>query len=132
MVKRLKGKLVFPKVKEEDRGLVERPEQLMLLPEYMEAWQRALDRQKEREETAVKEAEADVGEEEVEQGEGVQSEDAFQDEVKSKEEEMEVENDEESKKGVELETEGKETTKIKVIPIQIIVAQAFSNYMSFF
>jgi len=88
-------------VKEEDRGLVERPEQLMLLPEYMEAWQRALDRQKEREETAVKEAEADVGEEEVEQGEGVQSEDAFQDEVKSKEEEMEVENDEESKNGVE-------------------------------
>ena len=88
-------------MKEEDRGLVEKPEQLMMISEYMEAWQRALDRQKEREETAVKEAEADVGEEEVEQGEGVQSEDAFQDEVKSKEEEMEVENDEESKNGVE-------------------------------
>jgi len=82
-------------VKEEDRGLVEKPEQLMLLPEYMEAWQRALDRQKEREEAAVKEAEDDVEEEEVE--EDVSS----QDESKSKDEKMEVESDEEPKNGVE-------------------------------
>ena len=90
-----KENLIFPKVKEEDRGLVEKPEQLMLLPEYMEAWQRALDRQKEREEAAVKEAEDDVEEEEVE--EDVSS----QDESKSKDEKMEVESDEEPKNGVE-------------------------------
>ena len=35
---------------DEDRGLVEKPEQLMPLTQYTDAWQRALDRQKEREE----------------------------------------------------------------------------------
>lgn len=35
---------------EEDRGVVEKPEQLMSLTQYTDAWQRALDRQKEREE----------------------------------------------------------------------------------
>ena len=34
---------------DEDRGLVEKPEQLMPLTQYTDAWQRALDRQKERE-----------------------------------------------------------------------------------
>ena len=81
--------------------MVEKPEQLMLLPEYMEAWQRALDRQKEREEAAVKEAEDDVEEEEAEE-EGVgQSEDTSQDESKPKDEEMEMESDQETKNGVE-------------------------------
>jgi len=75
-------------VKEEDRGLVEKPEQLMLLVEYMEAWQRALDRQKEREEAE----DQDEVEEEV-----VQSED----EGKSKDEEMEVESEKEEKNGYE-------------------------------
>merc|ERR1719318_2376714 len=36
-------------VMDEDRGLVEKPEQLMPLTHYTDAWQRALDRQKERE-----------------------------------------------------------------------------------
>ena len=99
-----KRKLIFPfKVKEEDRGLVEKPEQLMLLPEYMEAWQRALDRQKEREEAAVKEAEDGV-EDEDEVEEEVQSEDASQDESKSKDDEMEVDVAKETTNGVESST----------------------------
>ena len=83
--------------------MVEKPEQLMLLLDYMEAWQRALDRQKEREEASVKETEDDVGEEEEEEGEEgvVQSEDSSQDGDKTKDEAMEVESDKESKNGVE-------------------------------
>merc|ERR1719397_993619 len=63
----------------------------------MEAWQKALDRQKEREEAAVKEAE-DHGEEEddvVDDGGGARSED----EMKSKDENMET--DKEADNGVE-------------------------------
>merc|ERR550517_262186 len=64
----------------------------------MEAWQKALDRQKEREEAAVEEAEDHVEEDEekvVDEGEGARSED----ESKSKDEEMEV--DKESTDGLE-------------------------------
>ena len=75
----------------------------MLLPEYMEAWQRALDRQKEREEAAVKEAEDGV-EDEDEVEEEVQSEDASQDESKSKDDEMEVDVAKETTNGVESST----------------------------
>jgi len=86
-------------VMEEDRGLVEKPEQLMLLVEYMEAWQRALDRQKEREEAAVKEAE---DQDEVEEG-VVQSED----EGKPKEKER--------KRAEEKEKEDEEARKVEEI-----------------
>ena len=77
-------------MKEEDRGLVEKPEQLMMISEYMEAWQRALDRQKKREEEAVKEAEDDMAEEE--------EMDVSQDGSESQDGEMDVER--ESKNGL--------------------------------
>ena len=64
-------------VMEEDRGLVEKPEQLMSLTQYTDAWQRALDRQKEREEML----EADDVEE---------SGDVFEDRFEEKDMEMEV------------------------------------------
>ena len=53
---------------DEDRGVVEKPEQLMSLTQYIDAWQRALDRQKEREEM--------LEEDDVEESEDV-SEDQF-------------------------------------------------------
>ena len=75
--------------------MVEKPEQLMQLVEYMEAWQRALDRQKEREEAEDHvEEEGEV----VVEGEGAQSED----ETKSKDENMEV--DKETENGHESNT----------------------------
>jgi len=64
-------------VMEEDRGLVEKPEQLMSLTQYTDAWQRALDRQKEREEML----EADDVEE---------SGDVSEDQFEEKDVEMEV------------------------------------------
>ena len=72
---------------------MEKPEQLMLLPQYMESWQGALDRQKEREEAE--------DHEEAEDEEEVQSEDASQDEIKSKDEEMEVDGEKESENGLD-------------------------------
>ena len=74
---------------DEDRGLVEKPEQLMPLTQYTDAWQRALDRQKEREEML----EADDVEE---------SGDVSQDHSEEKDTEMEV--GEESSDQMEEET----------------------------
>merc|ERR550517_386182 len=69
----------------------------------MEAWQKALDRQKEREEAAVEEAEDHVEEEDVvedeekvvDEGEGAR----LEDESKSKDEEMEVDKETENAVG---------------------------------
>ena len=76
-------------VMEEDRGVVEKPEQLMSLTQYTDAWQRALDRQKEREEML----EADDVEE---------SGDVSEDQFEEKDVEMEVE--EETRDQMEEET----------------------------
>ena len=76
---------------EEDRGVVEKPEQLMSLTQYIDAWQRALDRQKEREEML----EADDVEES-----GDVSEDQFE------EKDMEMEFGEETSDQMEEETNG--------------------------
>ena len=74
---------------DEDRGLVEKPEQLMPLTQYADAWQRALDRQKEREEML----EGDDVEE---------SGDVSEDQSEEKDTEMEVE--EETSDQMEEET----------------------------
>ena len=91
-------------MKEEDRGLVEKPEQLMMISEYMEAWQRAVDRQKKREEEAVKEAEDDMAEEE-EMDEGDQTEAVSQDGSESQDGEMEMESKNGLSNGQESNTE---------------------------
>ena len=62
---------------EEDRGLVEKPEQLMSLTQYIDAWQRALDRQKE-------------GEEMLEADDVEESGDVSEDQFEEKDVEMEV------------------------------------------
>ena len=75
---------------EEDRGVVEKPEQLMSLTQYIDAWQRALDRQKEREEM--------LESDDVEES-GDVSEDQFE------EKDMEMEFGEETSDQMEEETD---------------------------